>query len=167
MCLCNTSRLPLCHYPWAGLRGAIYSSCLSEITPASKGFCLMLSTWLSRSTPWVGCQQQDLPSRELSTGKYALTITKITAHRGIYILSSAPVVLLTSSIDDRDRVRCAGRWMAGPRNNHPPVLFRPGFCAVSWACAGDARRGCVQSEPGFQNDGEMRERCVYRIEDSA
>jgi hypothetical protein len=55
----------------------------------------------------------------------------------------------------------------GRETTHPPVLFRLGFYAVSWACAGDARRGCVQSEPGFQNDGKMRERCLYRIEDSA
>ena len=92
LCLCNTSRLPLCLYPWQ-IHVAQFTQAVSRKSRRrQRAFAsCSLSTWLSRSTPWVGCQQQDLPSRELSTGKYAFRVTKITAHRGIYILSSAPV----------------------------------------------------------------------------
>ena len=43
----------------------------------------------------------------------------------------------------------------------PPWLL----CCILGVLAGDTRRGCVQSEPGFQNDREMREIYLYRIEE--
>ena len=54
LCLCNTSRLPLCLYPWADPCDTIYPGSISEITPAAKGFCLMFAIYLAVSIYALG-----------------------------------------------------------------------------------------------------------------